>query len=241
MLTALFIDLFIIIVVLYFVWTGRNRICEMFSTPTPTRPEVHVINLDRSVDRKRNVENSAKKNNITINFFSAIDGYQHKLTNVERNFFRGSDFRIEKKGVVGCALSHYYLWKDLLRSNDEWFIICEDDVVFNSGFNTNLDILLRQAKQNNYDVIFAYSSERENIRKITRLDSSRWFGGGASCYLINRNALEYLTQSIENGGITGAIDWYIYDQCHDISIGYLSSPIVHLDDELSQKTTITNH
>ena len=45
-----------------------------------------------------------------------------------------------RKGVIGCALSHYNLWKMLLNDfNNNYYCIFEDDIIFIDNFKEKLE------------------------------------------------------------------------------------------------------
>ena len=56
-------------------------------------------------------------------FVKAVDGLQLQATKELKQIFEGNDFG-SRKGVIGCALSHLKLWKQLLSDvNNEYYII----------------------------------------------------------------------------------------------------------------------
>ena len=56
-------------------------------------------------------------------FFKAVDGSKLTVTDEITKIFAGNDFG-NRRGVVGCALSHYRLWNQLLadEENDFYFL-----------------------------------------------------------------------------------------------------------------------
>ena len=67
-------------------------------------------------------------------FIKAVDGALLKPTSELKHLFRNNDFG-NRKGVIGCALSHYNLWKRLIDdSHHEYYVIMEDDFVLCSNF-----------------------------------------------------------------------------------------------------------
>lgn len=44
-----------------------------------------------------------------------------------------------KNGEIGCSISHWMCWQRAQRSNDDIFLIFEDDVILDDGFLSRLD------------------------------------------------------------------------------------------------------
>ena len=49
--------------------------------------------------------------------------------NIYGNLFKDNNFAF-KRGVVGCALSHYNVWKQIAESDYEYCAVFEDDCKF---------------------------------------------------------------------------------------------------------------
>ena len=86
-----------------------------------------IVNLERRPDRKTETENKLKNEQITdYEFFAAVDGMKLQPSGELNKLFFNNDFG-NKRGVIGCALSHYILWQELLASNNDYYVILEDD------------------------------------------------------------------------------------------------------------------
>ena len=112
-----------------------------------------VINLERRPDRKKNIEKLFSE--IEYNFYSAIDGKKLKGTPEIYNLFKGNDFKW-RRGVIGCALSHYNIWNSLSKDeNFESYCIFEDDITLSNNFSQEI---LNKCKDfvisNDIDVLF---------------------------------------------------------------------------------------
>ena len=95
---------------------------QTFIKNKPCIKKTFMINLDRRRDRWNKMMNLLKNKNFDtskIIRFSAIDGllydFSHDLRlfvntdlNIIKNPYKSHEFR---KGVLGCALSHYKIWK----------------------------------------------------------------------------------------------------------------------------------
>lgn len=99
--------------------------------------EIFVINLARRPNRLRKMTEILKLLGINYKIFPAIDG--NTLTDEELKK-RGIKFlpgyldpyykRPIKTGEIGCFLSHYEIWREIVNKNFEKVIIFEDDTRF---------------------------------------------------------------------------------------------------------------
>jgi GR25 family glycosyltransferase involved in LPS biosynthesis len=176
-----------------------------------TELKIKVINLKRREDRKNSVIENFKNANIeNYEFIEAIDGNSLEITNDLIDLFKGNDFG-NRKGVIGCALTHYKLWKELIESSDEYYFIMEDDFTLSSDFKSKLE----STNYSKYDILFygyhMFSNVRENMKIVSqfiieRLPMSQYVGGTFS-YSINRNGAKKMLDYIEKSGIKHGIDY----------------------------------
>nr|XP_039248026.1 procollagen galactosyltransferase 1-like [Styela clava] len=102
---------------------------------------VFVINLERNRDRRLRINKSFAMHGINYTLFEAVDG---KLLNKSymdslgikvlpgyKSPDGGADMTV---GEIGCFLSHYFIWKKILKNKYESTIIFEDDVQFRPKF-----------------------------------------------------------------------------------------------------------
>lgn len=52
-------------------------------------------------------------------------------------------------GEIGCFLSHYKIWQEIVKNEDELVMVLEDDVRFEPYFRQKVVNLLREAKELN--------------------------------------------------------------------------------------------
>lgn len=50
-------------------------------------------------------------------------------------------------GEIGCFLSHYYIWKEIVETGSELVMVLEDDVRFEPYFRQKVSHLLKEAEQ----------------------------------------------------------------------------------------------
>ena len=106
---------------------------------------IKIINLERRIDRKESSIIKLCIENITnYEFIKAFDS--REITNKTDNLhlFKGNDFN-NRKGFIGCALSHYNLWLRLLNDeNHLFYLVMEDDFVLCKGFKKELSKIFQE-------------------------------------------------------------------------------------------------
>lgn len=115
-----------------------------------------IINLSHDINRKNDMIEKLKKTNLkNFEFFNAINGetdlskYEFEVLHNWNDFFLNRPITV---GEIGCALSHYNIWKYIVDNNINKTLILEDDVIFKSNFNKMLDIV--EKIEFNYDILF---------------------------------------------------------------------------------------
>jgi len=129
-----------------------------------------------------------------------------------------------KKGILGCALSHFKVWELILASphdDNDMFLICEDDIKFAPNFKEKYNKVIKVLEADNeWDITFiGYTDDRdfygdtivfEGIKKFS--GNPRKHGGGLFSYLIRKKAVRKLIDIATNRGIARPIDWFVIDQ-----------------------------
>ena len=114
--------------------------------------EYHCINMRKSKDRWEYIQHFCYTNNLKINRYNAYDGNKlnkkklihHKILHPYSNI---------NPGQIGCAFSHVKLWEKCKKSNNDYFIILEDDVIINKDIDYHVNYIFNNAP-NNWDIIF---------------------------------------------------------------------------------------
>jgi len=204
-----------------------------------------VINLDRRQDRWEKMEKKIKeiKEFKSIERFSAIDGKQLKWNDIlKKQFPLKVSTRREiyeshhrKLGVIGCALSHYNLWKKCLKDkdNDTWLIL-EDDIVFSDNFNEKWKELYGRIENKKWDILYlghydthVLYNDFEIFDGIVKLggDIKRIYGAGLYSYCVRRSGLELLVKEFEKRGMRRPVDWFITDLFSELTV-YRTNPLL---------------
>ena len=223
---------------------------------TTNNIEIKIINLKRRPDRKEKTIRLLNENNLTnYTFIEGIDGSALELTYDIYKLFKGNDFG-NRKGFIGCALTHYNLWKQLENSSEDYYIVFEDDI---TSFADNIDIKIKDIVKSvteNKDLEFVFmghfvfpdydkeTSEKidNNDMSIVQLERHKYIGGFFG-YIITHEGAKKMMKYIEKNGIKHGIDYLIKInpeincfnvQPHIISSKYVNSITEHQDTDIQR-------
>ena len=91
------------------------------------------------------------------------------------------------KGAIGCSLSHFNIWKDILDNNINQTLILEDDANLPTNFNNLLDFYIKDIPSD-YDIILLGCkcldcANYKKYRKVNRF----WL---THAYIITKKCIE---------------------------------------------------
>jgi GR25 family glycosyltransferase involved in LPS biosynthesis len=188
---------------------------------------IKVINLKRRPDRKEEVTKVLNGSGVTdFDIVEAVDGKELKPTLELAKLFKGNDFG-SRVGVVGCALTHYNLWKALLADpKSNYYVILEDDITLSSNFNKKIECLKSVFEKEQYLLLgyHMFTKNREALKKIYEEKSDRleiaslnynMYVGGTFGYSINKAGAKILVDYIAANGIKHGID-YVVKICSEL-------------------------
>ena len=190
---------------------GNAKCCDM--------NKIKVINLLRRTDRRENVVQRFTNAKITnYEFVEAVDGKALTVNSELITLFKGNDFG-NRRGVIGCALTHYNLWKKLLESDFDYYVIMEDDFTVVESFKCDIE----KIKFEMYDVLLMgyhmFSDTLQKVKHIYRPTCCEgnnliidklvldYYIGGTHCYSINKCGARKLVDYIHKNGIKHGIDY----------------------------------
>ena len=210
-------------------WKNRaEEWSNMLGLNTIHTNEIQVINLKKRYDRKEKMISQFKKHKIdNYNFFEAIDG-NNIIESIElKKMFEGNDFNY-RKGVIGCALSHITLWKQLVNDiQNDFYVILEDDVTLLPDFKEILNITINKfingkylhviigGNEINYENLNENKNDTENDKTNIYFKDNGYYkdnelikktAEGAWGYILHKNAAKILLDHINNNSIKHAID-----------------------------------
>jgi GR25 family glycosyltransferase involved in LPS biosynthesis len=164
---------------------------------------IYVIYLEEYPDRKESLINDAATFGIDINLWRGLYG---KKTSIS-GFYENTNDKISPQHI-SLTLSWLFLLQHLSHLDDEWFVVCEDDVIFFDGFYDKINEIKDEAEESGLNFVYLgwldfYPRKIENFtNNISKMVDDYPFG--THCMLIHRSALDTLIDTIR--GISDHID-----------------------------------
>lgn len=169
---------------------------------SPMQVQILVISLERSLDRRRQVEQEMKKISLPWAFLDAVDGSTLATLPVEYkpNKVKRLQGYALTPNEIGCYLSHKEAWKYCVAKNIPTLIL-EDDFVLSSDFEKILNALLSEVTewdfirlQGLYKVPFKVVIEQSGLT----LAKNQGDAVGATAYLLKpKVAVQLIRHSVD--------------------------------------------
>nr|XP_047911812.1 inactive glycosyltransferase 25 family member 3 isoform X2 [Anser cygnoides] len=125
--------------------------------------EIFLINLVRRPDRRQRMLASLRELEIAARVVDAVDGSTLNSSDIKvlgvdmlPEYYDPFSGRTLTKGEVGCFLSHYSIWKEIVSRGLERSVVFEDDVRFEASFPARLRRLMEELEgaQQDWDLIY---------------------------------------------------------------------------------------
>ena len=121
---------------------------------------VFVISLKRSPERREHVKKHLDSIGLEFEFFDAVYGKELSEQEMnelcDREAIKNSPNWLTPS-AIGCSLSHYYVYKEIIKRNLLYALVLEDDIVFNKDFVSCLDSTAKQMKENEIMLLYYQS------------------------------------------------------------------------------------
>lgn len=159
--------------------------------------EIFMINLKRRKDRRDRMLQSLYEQEIKVQIFDAVDGKalnssQLKAMKIDMlpGYHDPYSGRELTRGEIGCFLSHYYIWKEMVDRHLEQVLVIEDDVRFENHFKRKLMKVMSDIEeaQLEWDLIYIGRKRMQvqrpekavpNVMNLVEADYSYWTLGYA--------------------------------------------------------------
>ncbi|NWH34001.1 GT252 galactosyltransferase, partial [Chloropsis hardwickii] len=159
--------------------------------------QIFMINLKRRKDRRDRMLRTLYEQEIAVKVVEAVDGKalntsQLKALSIEMlpGYRDPYSSRPLTRGEIGCFLSHYYIWKEVVSRGLEKTLVIEDDVRFEHQFKRKLMRLMDDIEQAQLDWELIYIGRKRmqvqeperavpNVRNLVEADYSYWTLGYA--------------------------------------------------------------
>jgi len=172
-----------------------------------------IVNMKRRLDRKEALEKLLQNANMTsYEFVEAVDGELLKPNEELRLLFERNDNQY-KRGVLGCALSHIQLWKQLtLDLENDFYIILEDDITLCENFKEKLDYCVEQFIEQNLEHLGLgeYNTAKilnQDLNKLEIVEKDPYkIWNITFAYIISKSAAQKLINFMNKCSVKSAID-----------------------------------
>lgn len=182
----------------------------------------YLISLEK--DQLRRDHFFAQENTLDFEIFTAIntmDSQQDLHTLFNQDKFQQQYGRAVTKGEIGCTLSHLAVYQKIVSdkniANDEYILICEDDVLFTDNFQYHLAHLLNEEKRAdillvgqskikefndieleiNYPTTFSFLTKKNASQQFISSYPYRPYFAGTVAYLIKKSATNIILDNME--------------------------------------------
>nr|XP_018908006.1 PREDICTED: glycosyltransferase 25 family member [Bemisia tabaci] len=135
----------------------------------------YLINLERRPERRKRMMDCFDVLGLEVTVLNAVDGSLLDETELTR---RGVQFlpgyrdpyhkRPMTKGEIGCFLSHFRIWKEIVEENLDVVMVLEDDVRFEHYFKSKLEQVLDELRTlPDFDWDFVYLGRKRLLQNVT--------------------------------------------------------------------------
>lgn len=202
----------------------------------PLKYKSFLINLDRRPDRYERIKTMFHYLPPNLKRVKACDGQFLIKTNRLRSLCKKCDYAM-RPGVIGCALSHLKLYKQLLEDSEvNGYLIFEDDVTPDDTFLAKVSrtfSILQNGKEY-ADLIFFSCVLKPNhsftkqgvVRKFNRQHINNDCIGGTGCYYISKKAAQEVFDYVEKNTLDVAIDAVLYNISHLVYTYFVQPSII---------------
>ena len=209
---------------------------EFYEFDSKTR--IKCVNLLRRPDRKDEMIKLFTDTSLIdyCDFYVAVDGQQLVLTPELHAMFAGNDFGT-KRGAIGCALSHYDLWNQLISDPIyDKYLVLEDDIEIDGNIKFKLNKLNKLLEKNGeWDILYlgfhmynkhkkTYAEKISNIKSLSIIpyDTTLTIGGTFG-YIINKSGASKLVNYINENGVKHGIDYVMFYRANEMDLNHFET------------------
>lgn len=144
----------------------------------PSEKNTFCVSLARAEDRRQFFKTQLDKHGISFSFWDAADGakfktldgdeikkeiflstptpftYKDKVYNYIPHNIRPVNNKKMNTGQIGCGLSHLLLQEHMIFSFENYYLVFEDDFIFEDSFTTDLFLKALNALPEDFDICF---------------------------------------------------------------------------------------
>ncbi|CAG2220126.1 GLT25D [Mytilus edulis] len=182
-------------------WPAESR--HMYKPDTLGFDKIYILNLERRPERRERIEKILAELKLDYSIFSAVDGRKlnpERLAELGVTILPGyEDMSLKRNmtyGEVGCTLSHYFIWKDMIANNYNKIWIIEDDASFFPMFRKQFSRAFADIEEfvPNWDLMFLARKpmEKEPESFVEGAKYAKWpgFSYWGLSYAITRGGVD---------------------------------------------------
>jgi GR25 family glycosyltransferase involved in LPS biosynthesis len=192
-----------------------------------------LFHLPRDYNRNKLVENvhsNLLKNikildtdTIKISSYNEYIEFRDKYPdfNIDINGYNLDNKQGWRYGEVGIWASNWLAWKNFIKSDYEYLILMEDDIVLYDNFLNNIKEYLTELPIE-FDAFHAFYPKSEEHKYNIELDISKsicssYQDWSCACYIINKSGAKKMIE-LASKGISLPLDWFMFRQKHALNI-----------------------
>ena len=175
--------------------------------------KIKIINLEKRVDRKDSIVQRFTDAKIeTREIYKAVDGKKIVPSIELKKLFEENDFQY-RTGVLGAALTHMKLWKELIDEPETcgFYVIFEDDIELAPQFKEKLMYCIHEFLEKSMDRLYLGANSVRTInQEITNLRCRKVEGemcDGNYGYIISKSAAQKMVNHFNKTSMKRAIDY----------------------------------
>ena len=212
------------------------------------------VEEDSQIMKKRN-ELTASASKTLEQSFDKLETPTIIIKDVEqvKDFYKGSKIKIDplghfgtgwKPGELGIWASNYTAWHNFAKSDYDYVILMEDDIVLNKNFNDKIVKYIKELPED-WDVFTAYTPPTGNIRyrnnkKALFIDKPNvckvYQSWSCLCYVVSKKGAKKLLQEVQNI-VKSPIDNYLFYHTN-INVYAIKMEVGNICDIYKTKSTV---
>ena len=183
---------------------------------------VYLINMDKDYHRLTKVTKETEKVGIKFERFPGV-----KVSDLSQNILdKYIPEEIQKygtNGMIGCGLSHLFIWQNAVKNNYRNILVLEDDVHFTDDFTQYLQNICEEIP-NDYDILYLHGDNPQHDSRFKYIYKPT-FPLLTHAMIISNQGLKKLLDIITE--IDDHIDWKIARNAKQLNIYASNKQIVN--------------
>jgi GR25 family glycosyltransferase involved in LPS biosynthesis len=178
---------------------------------------VYLINMDKDKERLKAVTKECDNINIKFERFPGVN-VNNLSKEILNKYIPNKIQKYGPNGMIGCGLSHLFVWKDAINKNYKNILVLEDDVFFTDDFNEYFLNVIKEVPED-YDILYlGYKDKICNPPKNCSFNYvyKPYFPLNLHAYIVSNKGLKKLVSLIDK--IHYHIDWLIAQKIDKLNI-----------------------